>query len=210
MTLYAATSNPGKLAEFAAAAQPSGITVLALPGLEAIPAPAEDAATFQDNADIKAVAYSLAVPGLLVFADDSGLEVMALSNQPGVHSARYADRRLPDGSNPPASLSGTLDERNNAHLLQQMESLPLSGSRTARFVCHLALARDGEILLRSQGSVEGEILRSPRGASGFGYDPLFLFPGLNRTFAELSREEKWRISHRGIAFRNLLQQCRLL
>ncbi|MFP5268606.1 MAG: non-canonical purine NTP pyrophosphatase [Acidobacteriota bacterium] len=210
MTLYAATSNPGKLAEFAGAAQACAITVLALPGLDAIPAPVEDATTFQGNADIKAAAYSLAAPGLLVFADDSGLEVPALDNQPGVHSARYADRPVLEGSSPPASLSGSLDQRNNALLLQRMESLPPSASRAARFVCHLALARDGEILLRSQGSVEGEILHAPRGAAGFGYDPLFLFPGLNRTFAEVPREEKWRISHRGIAFRNLLQQCRLL
>ena len=210
MTLYAATSNPGKLAEFAGAAQPFGISVLALPGLDAIPAPAEDATTFQGNADIKAIAYSLAAPGLLVFADDSGLEVPALGNQPGVHSARFADRHLPKGSSSPASLSGSLDQRNNALLLQRMESLPPSASRAARFVCHLALARNGEVLFRSQGSVEGEIMHSPRGAAGFGYDPLFFFPGLNRTFAELTREEKWQISHRGLAFRSLVQQRHLL
>ena len=91
MTLYAATSNPGKLAEFATSASTSGIEVLPLPNLNQIPEPVEDALTFQGNSDLKAIAYSLAAPGLLVFADDSGLEVPALHNQPGVRSARFAD-----------------------------------------------------------------------------------------------------------------------
>ena len=198
MTLYAATSNPGKLAEFATSASISGIDVLALPGLQQIPEPAEDAATFQGNADLKAVAYSLAVPGLLVFADDSGLEVPALRNQPGVRSARFADdHHFEMGS----ALS--TDQRNNALLLQLMENETF---RAARFVCNLALARDGQVLLRAEGIAAGELLDSPRGDDGFGYDPLFLVPALNLTFAELPREEKWEFSHRGQAFRALLAQ----
>jgi len=202
MILYAATSNPGKLAEFATStsgiARGEGIEVLALPGLKQIPEPAEDATTFQGNADLKAIAYSLAAPGLLVFADDSGLEVAALDGQPGVRSARFADDH---GFNPTSTLS--TDQRNNALLLHRMEH---QLSRAARFVCALALARDGHVLLRAQGSVEGQLLHSPRGDDGFGYDPLFLIPSLNLTFAEIPREQKWQLSHRGNAFRSLLAQ----
>jgi XTP/dITP diphosphohydrolase len=198
MTLYAATSNPGKLAEFANAAQPSGIAVLALPGLASMPEPVEDAHTFQGNADLKARAYSLLAPGLLVFADDSGLEATALDGAPGVRSARYADDAGYDlGS------GETRDARNNAFLLQQIAG---ASDRSARFVCTLALARDGKTRFRAEGFVIGEILREPRGTSGFGYDPLFFMPGLGVTMAELSRERKWQISHRGNAFRSLLGQ----
>jgi XTP/dITP diphosphohydrolase len=196
MILYAATSNPGKLAEFATSASTSGIEVLALPNLQQIPEPIEDAATFQGNADLKAIAYSLASPGLLVFTDDSGLEVPSLNNQPGVRSARFADDH---SFNPTSALS--TDQRNNALLLHRLEHQP---SRAARFVCALALARDGQVLLRAQGSVEGQLLHSPRGDDGFGYDPLFLIPSLNLTFAEIPREQKWELSHRGNAFRSLL------
>ena len=197
MQLYAATSNPGKLAEFATSASTAGITVLALPGLKDIPEPIEDAPTFQGNADLKAIAYSLAAPNLLVFADDSGLEVPALNNQPGVRSARFAD----DLDFEPDS-TRTRDERNNALLLHLMQQQP---DRTARFVCTLSLARDGQVLLRAEGTVEGQLRHAPRGEAGFGYDPLFLIPTLNLTFAELPREQKWQLSHRGIAFRALLK-----
>jgi XTP/dITP diphosphohydrolase len=197
MQLYAATSNPGKLAEFATSASTAGITVLALPGLKDIPEPIEDAPTFQGNADLKAIAYSLAAPNLLVFADDSGLEVPALNNQPGVRSARFAD----DLDFEPDS-TRTRDERNNALLLHLMQHQPV---RAARFVCTLSLARDGQVLLRAEGTVEGQLLHAPRGEAGFGYDPLFLIPTLNLTFAELPREQKWQLSHRGIAFRALLK-----
>jgi len=200
MILYAATSNPGKLAEFATSASTSGIEVFALAGLKDMAEPVEDAATFQGNADLKAIAYSLLAPGLLVFADDSGIEVPALNHQPGVRSARFAD----DLHFEPNS-TGTRDERNNALLLQLMQH---QASRTARFVCTLSLARDGQVLLRAEGAVEGQLLYSPRGEDGFGYDPLFLIPSLNLTFAELPREQKWELSHRGIAFRSLLAQLK--
>jgi XTP/dITP diphosphohydrolase len=197
MTLYAATSNPGKLAEFATSASSSGIAVLPLPNLASIAEPIEDADTFQGNADLKARAYSLTLPNELVFADDSGLVVDALRGAPGVRSARYAD----DLHFEPGL--GTKDDRNNHALLAQLGSNP---DRTARFVCTLALARNGEILLRAEGFSEGEILSAPRGAGGFGYDPLFLLPDLGLTMAELPRDPKWQLSHRGNAFRLLLSR----
>jgi XTP/dITP diphosphohydrolase len=216
MLLYAATGNPGKLAEFATAAQPAGIAVLALPRLQEIPEPVEDAETFQLNADLKARAYSLTLPGQLVFADDSGLEVSALDHRPGVRSARFADdfaslnsvlstegAPLLRSADTPVLGPGSKDQRNNALLLHLLQP---HADRSARFVCTLALARSGQVLLRASGTVAGEILHAPRGSNGFGYDPLFLLPPLHRTMAELSSAEKWQLSHRGHAFRSLLAQ----
>ena len=199
MTLYAATSNPGKLAEFATSATVAGIAVLALPNLATMPEPIEDALTFQGNADLKAIAYSLLASGLLVFADDSGLEAAALNGAPGIRSARFADDLAFEPN------CGSKDDRNNRALLFQ---LALHTDRSARFVCSLALARDGQVLLRAKGTVEGQILTSPRGTGGFGYDPLFLIPGLGLALAEIPRPDKWQLSHRGRAFRSLLAQLR--
>ena len=200
MILYAATSNKGKLAEFSTSASGAGIEVLALPGLKTMPEPVEDADTFMGNAEKKAAAYSLLAPGLLVFADDSGLEVAALDGAPGVRSARFAD----DAGYRVGSSEST-DARNNALLLEQLNAAATS-DRTARFVCALTLARDGEVLLRAEGFAAGEILDAPRGANGFGYDPLFLLPALGLTTAELQPAQKWELSHRGNAFRELLRQ----
>ncbi len=205
MILYAATSNPGKLAEFQSAALAEGIAIEALPNLKQIPEPIEDATTFQGKADLKAIAYSLAAPGLLVFADDSGLEVPALNNRPGVRSARFADDLAFEPNSTINPSPSTPDQRNNSLLLHLMEH---QLSRAARFVCALAVARDGHILLRANGAVEGQLLHHPLGSDGFGYDPLFLIPSLNLTFAELPREHKWQISHRGNAFRSLLAHLR--
>ncbi len=202
MTIYAATSNPGKLAEFAVSASGEGVEVLALPGLASLPEPVEDAATFMGNAEIKALAYSLAAPGLLVFADDSGLEVDALGGAPGVRSARFADDRGFD-----LHSHHRKDDRNNACLLDLLSRLPFE-PRSARFVCALALALDGEVLLRATGEIDGEIMDTPRGSNGFGYDPLFLIPTMERTLAELPPDWKWKMSHRGEAFRELLRQLR--
>ena len=199
MVLYAATSNPGKLREFSTSASTQSIEVLPLPRLKEIPEPVEDAPTFMGNAELKARAYSLTQPGALVFADDSGLAVDVLDGRPGVRSARFAD------DNGYAIGLGTKDERNNSRLLMLM---PDRGPRTAHFLCALALARDGEILLRAEGQVTGELLYRPKGTDGFGYDPLFLIPDLNLTFAELPTEKKWELSHRGRAFRALLAQLR--
>ena len=204
LTLYAATSNPGKLREFAESASADNIQVLSLPGLDAMPAPVEDAPDFLGNAALKAEFYSRRAPGLLVFADDSGLEVDALGGDPGVFSARYADKM---NFEPNSGLSK--DERNNRCLLSMLQQVNIAtqdrAGRHARFVCELALARDGQVLRRASGEVEGEILDAPRGANGFGYDPLFFIPQLGKTMAELGPEAKWAISHRGRAFRFLLQ-----
>ncbi len=200
MKIYAATSNKGKLAEFATSASGAGIEVLVLPGLKGMPEPVEDADTFMGNAEKKAVAYSLLAPGLLVFADDSGLEVATLDGAPGVRSARFAD----DAGYGIHSGEST-DARNNALLLERLSEAE-SADHTARFVCALALARDGEMLLRAEGFVEGEVLATPRGENGFGYDPLFLLPTLGLTAAELPPAQKWELSHRGNAFRELLKQ----
>lgn len=204
-TIHAATSNTGKLREFAQAASASGLDVLPLPGLATMPEPVEDAVTFSGNADLKAIAYSRLTPGLLVFADDSGLEVDALGGRPGVLSARFADSL---NFVPFSGLSK--DERNNACVLSLMHELAAAGeggvSRGARFVCALSLARNGKVLLRAEGTVEGDLLSAPRGANGFGYDPLFVLRNRGLTLAELPPDEKWAVSHRGNAFRALLAQ----
>jgi XTP/dITP diphosphohydrolase len=208
MILHAATSNAGKLRECAACASGAGVEVLALPGLKGIPEPVEDAATFMGNAELKAVAYSLLAKdaegrGLLVFADDSGLEVDGLGGDPGVRSARFADDLGFEVG------VGSKDERNNRCVLALLARTP-EASRAARFVCALAVARDGEVLLRAKGYVEGQMLDAPRGDAGFGYDPLFLIPSLGLTAAELPAKKKWEISHRGDAFRALLSQLTVL
>jgi XTP/dITP diphosphohydrolase len=192
-----ATSNAGKLRDFAGAAAPYGITIANLPHFSSLPQVVEDGITFEENARKKAKSYSLAVPGELVLADDSGLEIDALGGAPGVHSARYA------AYEPHMAESNTDDEANNARVLRELEGVP-EQKRTARFVCVLAVARDGQILRTFRGTAEGTILDAPRGQNGFGYDPLFYFPQIGKTFAELSAEEKALYSHRGAAFRAFL------
>jgi XTP/dITP diphosphohydrolase len=199
MIIYPATTNVGKFAEFAAAAHDHAIHISKLPGIDDMPDPIEDASTFIGNAEIKACAYSLLAPGCLILADDSGLEVDALGGNPGVRSARLAQDMHCD----PAV--GCLDARNVFCLLSLLDALP-NPSRAARFVCALAVARDGHILLRAEGTVDGQILDAPRGTDGFGYDPLFLIPSLGLTMAEIPRHQKWELSHRGNAFRSLLTQ----
>ena len=197
MTLYIATSNPGKLRDFAAAAS-QHITLTPLPGIKEIPAPAEDEPTFAGNARLKAIYYSHHAPGEIVIADDSGLEVDALHGTPGVRSARYADDQ-----HFPAPPSSSLDERNNLCLLQALSKIPTH--HHARYHCVLAAARNGEILATGDGTVEGEILTTPRGTNGFGYDPLFYLPDYKKTMAELDITTKLSFSHRGRAFAALLK-----
>lgn len=192
LKIYVCSSNAGKLRDFSVAAQranKSNIFVEPLPGLAHISAPAENGATFEENAGAKALYYS-AFTEVAVVADDSGLEVDALAGAPGVHSARY--------SGPMAS-----DCDNNALLLSKLENV---SRRKARFVCVLAVARRGELLALERGIVSGSILREPRGEGGFGYDPLFLYPPLDRSFGEMTREEKLAVSHRGNALRELFQR----
>jgi XTP/dITP diphosphohydrolase len=190
-TLYVASSNPGKLRDFRVAAAAQEIAVLPLPGLDGIDPPPEAAPTFEGNAREKAIYYSQLLPGEFVMADDSGLEVDALQGAPGVRSARYA----PDGNN-------------NQYLLQQLAGVS-EADRGARYCCVLAVARDGEVLLTASGTVEGRVLSAPRGSGGFGYDPLFYLPSLDRTTAQLDDEARWALSHRGNAFRALITKFRL-
>jgi XTP/dITP diphosphohydrolase len=203
MRLSVATTNPGKLRDFAGAAEGyllrgNTIEIGPLQGLEAIPAPAEDEPTFAGNAVAKAVYYSKRGPGRLVLADDSGLEVDALEGQPGVRSARFAeDAGFEVDSGMP------VDERNNALLISLMAKVTFA-PRTARYRCGLALARSGRVIVVADGTVEGRILTSPRGTRGFGYDPLFYVPEYDMTMAELDPVRRMKVSHRGRALRALL------
>jgi XTP/dITP diphosphohydrolase len=198
-TLYVASSNAGKLRDFAAAARVFGVHIAVLPGLQEIPAPEEDGATFEANARLKAEQYSRARPGLLVLADDSGLEVDALGGAPGVRSARYADDAGFDLID-----SEDADGRNNLYLLEQLRGH--SRPWTARYRCVLALARNGVTLLTAEGAVEGEIIAEPHGTGGFGYDPLFWLPELGKTMAEIDLATKQQLSHRGRALKAMLGQ----
>jgi XTP/dITP diphosphohydrolase len=200
-----ATSNPGKLRDFAGAARQHGIEIAGIPDFSSLPTVVEDGITFEANARKKAEEYSRYAPGEIVVADDSGLEIDALNGAPGVHSARYAAPDL-QGREPHQADANTDDQANNARVLREMKGVP-SAERTGRFVCVLAAARDGKTLATFRGTVEGIILDAPRGTNGFGYDPLFYFPEIKKTFAELSAEEKANYSHRGKAFRQLLDWC---
>jgi XTP/dITP diphosphohydrolase len=195
-----ATSNPGKLRDFAGAAAPHGIEIAGIPGFSSLPSVVEDGLTFEENARKKAEEYSRYAPGQVVVADDSGLEVDALNGAPGVHSARYA------ADQPHLASENTDDEANNARVLRELRGVPAE-KRTARFVCVLAAAREGKTLATFRGTAEGVLLDAARGTNGFGYDPLFYFPQIQKTFAELSAEEKARYSHRGAAFREFLEWC---
>lgn len=195
LTVYLASTNPGKLREFHHAAEGRGIDVELLPGMEDLPVCVEDGNTFEENAAKKALYYSRGTGGM-VFADDSGLCVDALGQGPGVLSARYAG--------PEAD-----DKANNQKLLDELANVP-AGKRTAHYTCIIALARRGKILTVVEGTAEGLIQDERKGAGGFGYDPYFFYPPLNRTFAELSLEEKFGVSHRGEAFRKLLDYLQSL
>jgi XTP/dITP diphosphohydrolase len=200
--LYVASSNPGKLRDFAVAAQVFQFDVVPLPGLREIPAPEEDGLTFEDNARLKAVYYSGFAPGHIVIADDSGLEVDALDGEPGVRSARFAE----DAGFAPATVAD-VDTRNNLYLLERVAPLR-AGAVTARYRCVIAAGHEGRILTTAEGAVEGEIISEPRGSGGFGYDPLFYLPSLGKTMAEIDLKQKQRLSHRGKAFAALLQGMR--
>jgi XTP/dITP diphosphohydrolase len=200
-TILIATSNAGKLRDFAGAAAAFGFSIAGIPNFSSLPQVVEDGTTFEENARKKSEGYSLAVPGALVLADDSGLEIGALGGAPGVLSARYA------ADQPHAAECNTDDEANNDRVLSELLDVP-AGKRSARFVCVLAAARDGQTVETFRGTAEGVILDAPRGAHGFGYDPLFYLPQIGKTFAELSPEEKAQHSHRGAAFRAFLDWWR--
>jgi XTP/dITP diphosphohydrolase len=194
-----ATSNPGKIRDLIGAAAPHHVQIETIPGFSSLPGVIEDGLTFEANARKKAEHYSKYADGELVIADDSGLEVDALGGAPGVRSARYAA----DEHNAPEHAPNSDDEANNARLLRELHEVP-NEYRTARFVCAIAVARNGHTLAAIEGRAEGILLRSPRGSNGFGYDPLFYFAEIGKTFAELTAEEKALYSHRGAAFRAFL------
>ena len=189
MELLIATTNPGKRAEIESILKRYSLRIISLNDLSSYPTVVEDGVTFEENALKKA--RSLAeFSGRVTLADDSGLEVDALGGAPGIHSARYGGEEAED-------------IRNNQKLLRALAGVP-EEKRTARFVCVLALCAPpafggGEWLFR--GECAGRIAFAPRGENGFGYDPLFWYPPLNRTFAELDREAKSRVSHRGRALK---------
>jgi XTP/dITP diphosphohydrolase len=190
--LVIATANPGKAREFREMLGADRFEWTDLAAHRDIAGVEETGATFRANACIKATHYAKALNSWAL-ADDSGLAVDALGGKPGVYSARWAAMNN----------SGAGDADNNTTLLKQLENVP-DEKRTARFVCCLALADEqGRIVLTAQDSVEGVMLRSPRGSNGFGYDPLFFFPELGKTTAELPPEQKHAISHRGKALRSL-------
>jgi XTP/dITP diphosphohydrolase len=190
-TLYLASGNEGKLREYQVMAGTRALPwhLELLPGFATLPRYKEGAPTFAENAAGKALHYSSYCDGT-VFAEDSGLVVPALGGAPGVHSARYAG-------------PGASDERRIAKLLGELREAR-GEERAARFVCIIAVAQRGRAAAVVSGKAEGEILEKARGGGGFGYDPVFYFPGLGKTFAELRVAEKNLHSHRGEAFRRLL------
>ena len=196
MRLVIATANPGKAKEFremlAGVAGDGRVEWSDLASHRGVPSVEETGHTFRANACLKAAHYATSLKSWAL-ADDSGLVVDALDGKPGVHSARWAE----------INDAGKGDADNNALLLKQLADVP-DERRTARFVCVLALAEPkGRIVLTAQDAVEGVMLRAPRGANGFGYDPLFYFPSLGKTTAELEPDEKHAISHRGKALRRM-------
>jgi len=187
--LLLASSNPGKLREYILLAGDETAGIELLPDFETFPSFEEAAPTFAENAAGKAEHYSRFTPGV-VLADDSGIVVPALGGAPGIHSARYA------GLN--ASDDGRVQK-----LLEEMK--PFEGEeRRAKFVCVIAVARRGRVFIITSDAVEGVLTKEPRGANGFGYDPIFFLPQIGLTYAEASREEKNKLSHRGKAFRKAL------
>jgi XTP/dITP diphosphohydrolase len=190
--LLIATTNPGKLREFRDLLDGAAWQCVDLSAYPPIKPIEETGRTFRANAILKAAAYARAFK-TWTLADDSGLCVGALQGQPGVHSARWAAMNN----------AGQGDAANNQLLLRQTENVP-DDRRAARFVCALALANsDGDVVMTAEDDVQGRLLRAPAGSNGFGYDPLFFVPELGKTTAELSPQEKHRISHRGKALRRL-------
>lgn len=187
-TIIIATHNKGKAKEFKSLFKEYGYAVKTLHDYPEIGEVPETGETFEENAFQKASAISKEL-GTIVLADDSGLEVQALQGQPGIYSARYAGEH---GN----------DQKNNEKLLKELEDVK-DEDRTANFHCSLALVGPGREPLFVEGNIEGRILFEPQGENGFGYDPLFYIPSLKKSMADLSNEEKNKISHRAKAIENL-------
>ena len=201
-SIVLATRNSGKFREIARTLGEMPVEIVSLADFAELAEPAETGDTFAENAREKATYYALAT-GRWCLADDSGLEVDALNGAPGVRSARYAVDDCPPGAE-----RETIDRANNARLLAELAGVP-DEKRTARFVCHLALADAGRILIEAFDTVEGIIAHAPHGENGFGYDPLFFVPDLGCTTAELPPEKKNAISHRGKAVRQFASLLRI-
>ncbi len=195
MKLLIATRNRGKAVEIRAllgVGLQRNVEVLTLADLPNVAEPREEGKTFEENAKIKALHYAKECK-ILCVADDSGLSVDALGGHPGVRSARYAGAQA-------------TDQQNNVLLLEKLRRFPRPWQ--AAFVCVAAAALPGRVLAAASGRIEGEILPEPRGIEGFGYDPIFLVKGTQKTMAELSTEEKNKISHRGQAIRLIITELR--
>jgi XTP/dITP diphosphohydrolase len=184
--LLIATTNAGKIREIQGILNWIPIELVTLDLFPGIPEAEETGETFAENARMKAMYYSEQT-GLPAVADDSGLEIEALGNAPGVHSARW------HGTDYPAKF---------AEIYRQLAARGLETS-AARFVAHIALAHDGNILYEATGIIQGEIAPEPKGSHGFGYDPIFFYPPYNCTLAEVDGAKKAAVSHRGKAFRQL-------
>jgi XTP/dITP diphosphohydrolase len=186
--LLLATRNPGKVREIRRALEGLPLEVVGLAGVLTGPSPRETGRTFAENARAKGLFYSRKWPGWTL-AEDSGLEVDRLGGAPGVRSARFSSPH-------------PTDAKNIRKVLRRLGPAP-AAERGARFVCVMVLAKGGRIIREFRGAVRGRIAAAPRGESGFGYDPIFYYPRLRRTFAELPSEVKNGISHRGRAVRKL-------
>lgn len=193
--LVLASHNRKKAAELRSILEPLGIELLSLGDFPGAPEPEETGVTFAENALIKAVS-AMAFTGLPALADDSGLEVDALDGRPGVRSARFAGENAGDAEN-------------NALLLKELAGVP-EQRRSARFVSVVAFVQPGDEAgaVTFSGTTEGRILDAPRGAGGFGYDPLFWSDALHQSFAEADSEAKNRVSHRGQALRRFVEYLR--
>jgi XTP/dITP diphosphohydrolase len=194
-----ATTNPDKLREIRGLLAGVPVELLSLADLPAVEEPEETGETFADNARLKVRYYDAhlrpsAGPPILTVAEDSGLVIDALDGEPGVRSARFL--------RPGASYPERFDEIYR-RLRDPSTSLGAGRPWTARFVCALAAARDGEMVFETEGRIEGEVAAAPRGSAGFGYDPIFYYPPYGSTLAEVAEEEKLRVAHRGQAFRAL-------
>lgn len=195
--ILVATGNPGKLAELSEmlGTGHEQIEWLSLKDYPDVPEVVEDGDTFAENARKKAIGYAAAT-GLWTIADDSGLVIDALDGRPGVYSARYAADQCHDDNRK------DIDIANYQKVLAELKDTP-DEQRTARFMCCLCLASPNAVLLETEGTVEGIINHGPAGENGFGYDPIFYIPSLNKTAAQLDNQEKNKISHRGNAIRKL-------
>ncbi len=193
MKVILATHNKGKISEMQTLLADMGIEVIAMDQAGDIPEIVEDGSTFYENAMKKASTVAKAT-GLTAIADDSGLEVDALNGQPGVFSARYAGEHASD-------------QENYQKLLKELQNIP-SGKRTARFKCVIVTCKPDGRCISAEGVCEGAITEMPRGKQGFGYDPVFIPRGSQKTMAEITKDEKNKISHRGMALRSLKEQLK--